>query len=106
MKNALYLILLLAACFSLISYSVCMAVHDDETLKSGDAWRSDITVGPGGSDSDDKIDESLRKAFKRSPIVIPPLNKDENADSGTEDPVNKKGSDSMNADDAGETGGR
>jgi hypothetical protein len=106
MKNSICLLALLAFAFSFIPFSTCLALHDDETVKSGDAWRSDIAVGPGRSGSDDKIDENLRKAFKRSPIVIPPLEDDKNTESSSGDPVNKKANGIVNADDAGETGSR
>ena len=56
----------------------CLALHDDETIGKGGAWKSDNikTDQPVSSDNEESIDRELDKAFKKSPLVIPAIKKE------------------------------
>ena len=60
---------------SCISPDFCLALHDDEAVGKGGAWKSDDTKSdqPVSSDTEESIDGKLEKAFEKSPIVIPPI---------------------------------
>jgi hypothetical protein len=78
-------------CFPL---TVCLALHDDETLKDGGAWRpAEMNVGPARSGSEEKIDKMLDRSFKKSEIVIPPLESEKGKESDSEENEKKTGDD-------------
>jgi hypothetical protein len=78
-------------CFPL---TLCLAVHDDETLKDGGAWRpAEMNVGPDRSGSEEKIDKMLDKSFKKSEIVIPPLESENGKESDSEENEKQTGDD-------------
>ena len=90
MKKILFVpavIISLLYCFPL---TLCLALHDDETLKDGGAWRpAEMNVGPDRSGSEEKIDKMLDKSFERSKIVIPPRENNMDKESGPEENLKK-----------------
>ena len=94
MKKLLFVSVVIIAVLFSLSLTVCLAVHDDETLKSGGAWQpADMNVGPDRSDSGEKIDKMLDKSFEKSKIVIPPEENNMDKESGSEEDVTKTGDD-------------
>ena len=75
---------------SCISPDFCLALHDDEAVGKGGAWKSDDTKSdqPVSSDTEESIDGKLEKAFEKSPIVIPPIEQ-ELKDQETDTPEDK-----------------
>jgi hypothetical protein len=71
---------------SCISPDFCFALHDDEAIGKGGAWKSDDIKSdqPVSSDTEESIDGKLDKAFEKSPIVIPPMDQ-ESEDQESED---------------------
>ena len=86
MKKILCMSVVIISILYYFSLSVCLAVHDDETLKSGGAWQpAEMNVGPDRSDSDKKIDKMLERSFKKSEILIPPKESEKNEETGSEE---------------------
>jgi hypothetical protein len=67
-------------------YNNCWALHDDDNITRGGAW-SDENTSPTPSKSDDDS-SNLDKFFKKTPIVIPPYNSDENKEPASKDSDN------------------
>jgi hypothetical protein len=75
-KNiCIYSIIILAICSA--PFTSVMALHDDEAIGKGGAWKSDDKTDlPVSSASEKSIDNKLDKAFQKSPIIIPEMDKD------------------------------
>lgn len=85
-------VLIIMSFFSFLPLSVCLALHDDETLKDGGAWRpAEMNVGPDRSDSESRIDTMIDRSFEKSEIVIPPLESEKDKGSGSEESKEKSG---------------
>jgi hypothetical protein len=75
-KNiSIYSIIILAICIAPVTG--VMALHDDEAIGKGGAWKSnDKAELPASADSEKSIDKKLDQAFQKSPIIIPEMDKD------------------------------
>ena len=94
MKKILFVSVVIISVLYSLSLTVCLAGHDDETLKSGGAWRpADMNVGPDRSDSVEKFDKMLDRSFEKSKIVIPPQDNNMDKESGSEENVTTTGDD-------------
>jgi len=64
--------------FCLTPFNMVMALHDDEAIGKGGAWKSDDikTDQSVSSGNEESINSELDKTFKKSPIVIPALMKE------------------------------
>lgn len=73
-----------------IPLTFCFALHDDEAIGKGGAWKSDDikTDQPVSSDNEESIDGKLDNAFEKSPIIIPTIEQ-ELKDQESDDPENK-----------------
>jgi hypothetical protein len=94
MRKLLIVSVVIISVLYCLPLTVCLALHDDETVKSGGAWRpAKMNIGPDRSASDDeKIDKMLDRSFEKSEIVIPPLENSTDKESGSEENV-KSGDD-------------
>ena len=74
-KISIYSIIILSVCFA--RFSNVVALHDDEAIGKGGAWESDKkTDRPASSANEESINNKLDKAFQKSPIIIPEIDKD------------------------------
>jgi hypothetical protein len=94
MKRILCVSVVIISVLYCFPFTVCLALHDDETLKDGGAWRpAEMNVGPDRSGSEEKIDKMLDKSFKKSEIVIPPLESENGKESDSEENEKQTGDD-------------
>ena len=85
-KISIYIIIILSVCFA--PFSNVVALHDDEAIGKGGAWKSeDKTDKPASPESEKSIDRKLDKAFQKSPIIIPEMDKDP-VENDSDDPDN------------------
>ncbi len=91
MKKTIGIICFTIFTISCISPDFCFALHDDEAIGKGGAWKSDDIKSeqPVPSDTEESIDGKLDKAFEKSPIVIPPIEQ-ESEDQESDNPENKE----------------
>jgi len=94
MKRLLCVSVMISSVLSFFPLTVCLALHDDETLKDGGAWRpAEMNVGPERSASGENIDKMLDRSFKKSEIVIPPLENKTGKESDPDKSEKKSGDD-------------
>jgi len=94
MNKIFYVSVVIISVLTCFLLTVCLALHDDETVKDGGAWQpAAINVGPDRSASEKKIDKMLDRSFKKSEIVIPPLESEKGKESESEKNEQKTGDD-------------
>ncbi|UCH82300.1 MAG: hypothetical protein JSW20_06605 [Nitrospiraceae bacterium] len=69
-------VIILTICLTPLSFS--LALHDDESVGKGGAWKSnDVSSDPTASENSEKsIDDKIDKAFQKSDIIIPSIDKE------------------------------
>jgi len=99
-KICIYSIIILSVCFA--RFSNVVAHHDNEAIGKGGAWESDEkTDRPASAANEESIKNKLDKAFQKSPIIIPEIDKDP-IEEDSEDSVDPENNDMDSSGTAGQ----